>query len=318
MGQRNGWSYESVNYLTSCFRAWFPMKIIHMVNRHLLILLTKFSRGTSLFLSIFLPARILISLQKKRNSIILARTWKGNIDSKKMASCWWDRNKWQYTISAYKRRDIMYGDERIKKKKERKTTTRFSYRLPSTRNRETQLSTSHCFLCSTSRIERVFLLSMLPSARNSTHQLPSNLTSCPLPPQQLNPILKHNKREKKYSPSEYYNEDNSIKRQSPLYIDLKSDLSRPINWNRLNSNIYERSAVNIERGTCLIPLNDRPSLQWGVITKSRKRKGLGSKGVLITSVLSLRSFARKKKKIGYRSLEGDTLVTSFDHRPRHF
>lgn len=117
MGQRNGWSYESVNYLTSCFRAWFPMKIIHMVNRHLLILLTKFSRGTSLFLSIFLPARILISLQKKRNSIILARTWKGNIDSKKMASCWWDRNKWQYTISAYKRRDIMYGDERIKKKK---------------------------------------------------------------------------------------------------------------------------------------------------------------------------------------------------------
>lgn len=55
--------------LTSCSRAWFPMKIIHMVNRHLLILLTKFSRGTSLFLSIwqfFFTSRILISCSLKK------------------------------------------------------------------------------------------------------------------------------------------------------------------------------------------------------------------------------------------------------------
>ena len=219
MGQRNGWSYESVNYLTSCFRAWFPMKIIHMVNRHLLILLTKFSRGTSLFLSIFLPARILISLQKKRNSIILARTWKGNIDSKKMASCWWDRNKWQYTISAYKRRDIMYGDERIKKKKRKKDDNAFF--LSSPFDEEQGDAAVDFSLLSLLYVPHWKSLSPVDAALcsklHASTALQSHIVSPP--PQQLNPILKHNKREKKYSPSEYYNEDNSIKGQSP-YISI--------------------------------------------------------------------------------------------------
>lgn len=212
----------------------------------------------------------------------------------------------------------MYGDERIKKKKKERRQRVFpivSLRR-GTGRRSCRLLTA--FFALRPALKESFSCRCCPLLETPRINCPPISHRVPSPPQQLNPILKHNKREKKYSPSEYYNEDNSIKRQSPLYIDLKSDLSRPINWNRLNSNIYERSAVNIERGACLIPLNDRPSLQWGVITKSRKRKGLGSKGVLITSVLSLRSFARKKKKIGYRSLEGDTLVTSFDHRPRHF
>lgn len=93
----------------------------------------------------------------------------------------------------------------------------------------------------------------------------------------------------------------------------KTDPSRPTNCNRLNdrqrnadSNIYEWSAVNIQKGACLISLNDQPQrsivtmVEAEVITKSRKRKCLASKphrGFNHLHIEPLIFYARKKGRL---------------------
>lgn len=136
----------------------------------------------------------------------------------------WDRNKWQYDI-ACKRRDVTRGWKN-KKKVKKKTTACSSYLLPSTRNRERhQLSTSHCFLRSSSSLA-AFHWKSLPRSCRCCPLLESPRINCPLvsishrslpsPPttkldssHENKPRLTNKrKKKKKYLPN--YNEDNLI------------------------------------------------------------------------------------------------------------
>lgn len=107
----------------------------------------------------------------------------------------WDRNKWQYDI-ACKRRDVTRGWKN--KKKVKKNDSVFFLSSPFDEEQGETPAVDFSLLSSLVVVpscvplkESSALLSMLPSARKSTYQLPSgfNLASFPPPPhQRLNSI----------------------------------------------------------------------------------------------------------------------------------